>query len=110
MTDFLKDCYFNGFYKGRKHFVPTPRYAKKLRVLKNILSATPRYATQCEIQVKNFLVDFALCDIAASRFSSSNLIEYLREFEPICKTVLAHESGDPGVYSLTKKCQGSKIS
>jgi hypothetical protein len=34
MTDFLKDCYFNGFCKGRKTFVPTPRYAKK----------TPRYA------------------------------------------------------------------
>jgi hypothetical protein len=32
MTDFLKDCYFNGFCKGRKNFVPTPRYqyAKKL--------------------------------------------------------------------------------
>jgi hypothetical protein len=26
-----------------------------------------------------------------------NLIEYLHEFESICKTVLAHESGDPGV-------------
>jgi hypothetical protein len=23
MTDFLKDCYFNGFCKGRKNFVPT---------------------------------------------------------------------------------------
>jgi hypothetical protein len=29
MTDFLIDCYFNGFYKGRKNFVSTPRYAKK---------------------------------------------------------------------------------
>jgi hypothetical protein len=27
MTDFLKDCYFNGFCKGRKNFVLTPRYA-----------------------------------------------------------------------------------
>jgi hypothetical protein len=32
-TDFLKDCYFNGFCKGRKNFVPTPRYAKKLRAM-----------------------------------------------------------------------------
>jgi hypothetical protein len=41
--------------------------------------------------------DSALCGIARSRFSSSNLIKYLREFKSICKTVLAHESGDPGV-------------
>jgi hypothetical protein len=41
--------------------------------------------------------DSALCLIAQSRVSSSNLIEFLREFESICKTVLAHESGDPGV-------------
>jgi hypothetical protein len=33
MTDFLKDCYLNGFCKGRKNFVPTPRYAKKLRAM-----------------------------------------------------------------------------
>jgi hypothetical protein len=51
MTDFLKDCYFNGFCKGRKNFVLTPRNAKKLRamrhsvesifVFKKKLSATP---------------------------------------------------------------------
>jgi hypothetical protein len=34
---------------------------------KKILSATPRYATQCEIQVKNFLVNSALCGTAGSR-------------------------------------------
>jgi hypothetical protein len=39
---------------------------------------------------------------AAESIFSSNLIEYLREFESICKTVLAHESGDQG-YNLTKK-------
>jgi hypothetical protein len=98
MTDLLKDCYFNGFCKGRKNFVPTPHYAKKLRamrqsaesrlpamphsaesrlpamwhsdesifVLKKVLSATPRYATQCNIQVKNFLVNSALCGTAVS--------------------------------------------
>jgi hypothetical protein len=39
----------------------------------------------------------------------SNLIEYLREFESICKTVLAHESGNPGVQ-FNEKIRGSKIS
>jgi hypothetical protein len=29
--------------------------------LKKVLSATPRYATQCEIQAKNFLVNSTLC-------------------------------------------------
>jgi hypothetical protein len=28
MTDFVKDCYFNGFCKGRQNFVPTPRYMR----------------------------------------------------------------------------------
>jgi hypothetical protein len=32
-----------------------------------------------------------------------NLVEDLREFESICKTVLAHESGDPGVQFNEKK-------
>jgi hypothetical protein len=114
MTNFWKYCYFNGFCKGRKNFV-----------------LTPRYATQCEIQVKNFLVDSALCRIAGSRdsalcgiaqscdsalcgiarsrFSSLNSIKYLSKFESICKTVLAHESGDPGVQ-FNEKNRGSKIS
>jgi hypothetical protein len=35
--------------------------------------------------------------LARSRFSSSDFIEYLRDFEYICKSVLAHESGGPGV-------------
>jgi hypothetical protein len=34
---------------------------------------------------------------SAESIFSSNLIGYLREFESICKTVLAHKSGDPGV-------------
>jgi hypothetical protein len=38
----------------------------------------------------------------------SNLIEYLREFESICKTVLAHESGNPGVQFDEKKTEGRK--
>jgi hypothetical protein len=48
-----------------------------------------------------------LCGIAWSRLLSSNLIEYLREFESICKTVLAHESGDPGVQ-FNEKTKGRK--
>jgi hypothetical protein len=51
--------------------------------------------------------DSPLCGIAQSRFSSSNLIEYLREFESICKTVLAHKSGDPGVQ-FNEKTEGRK--
>jgi hypothetical protein len=35
MTDFLIDCYFNGFCKGRKNFVSTPRFAKKLRAMQH---------------------------------------------------------------------------
>jgi hypothetical protein len=34
-------------------------------------------------------------------------IEYLREFESICKTVLAHESWDPGVQ-FNEKTEGRK--
>jgi hypothetical protein len=52
--------------------------------------------------------DSLLCGIARSRFSALNLIEYLREFESICKTVLGHESGDPGVQ-FNEKIRGSKI-
>jgi hypothetical protein len=76
MTDFLKDRYFNDFYKGRNNFFPTPRYAKKLCAMQlaesqvwfffKVLSVTPRFATQYEIQVKNFLVNSALCSTAGS--------------------------------------------
>jgi hypothetical protein len=38
---------------------------------------------------------------------SAESIEYLREFESICKTVLAHESGDPGVQ-FNEKTEGKK--
>jgi hypothetical protein len=33
MIDVLIYCYFNGFGKGRKNFVSTPHYAKKLRAM-----------------------------------------------------------------------------
>jgi hypothetical protein len=35
MTDFFKDYYFNGFFKSRMNFVPTPSYAKKLRAMRH---------------------------------------------------------------------------
>jgi hypothetical protein len=36
-----------------------PHSAESIFVFKKkVLSATPRYAPQCEIQVKNFLVEF----------------------------------------------------
>jgi hypothetical protein len=44
---------------------------------------------------------------SAESIFSSNLVEDLRKCESICKTVLAHESGDPGVQ-LTKKTEGRK--
>jgi hypothetical protein len=34
-TNFLIDCYFIGFCKGRKNFVSTSRYAKKLRAMRH---------------------------------------------------------------------------
>jgi hypothetical protein len=48
MTDFFVDCYFNGVCKGRKNFVSTPRYAKKLRAMRHsaesLLRAMPHSA------------------------------------------------------------------
>jgi hypothetical protein len=44
---------------------------------------------------------------SADRFFPSNLIEYIREFKSICKTVLAHESGDPEVQ-FNEKTEGRK--
>jgi hypothetical protein len=35
------------------------------------------------------------------------VVEYLRKFESICKTVLAHESEDPGVQ-FNEKTEGPK--
>jgi hypothetical protein len=37
---------------------------------KKVLSVIPRYATKCEIQVKNFLADSALCGTAGSRLAT----------------------------------------
>jgi hypothetical protein len=40
---------------------------------------------------------------------SNSKIKYLREYEFIFKTALAHESGDPGVL-FAEKNRGSKVS
>jgi hypothetical protein len=61
------------------------------------------------ITPEKFVLNFTLSGIASflSTIFLSNLIEYLREFESICKTVLAHESGDPGVQ-FNEKTEGRK--
>jgi hypothetical protein len=38
-----------------------------------------------------------------------NQIELLREFESMCKTILAHESGDPGVQFDEKKTEDENL-
>jgi hypothetical protein len=47
--------------------------------------------------------------LSAMRHSGESIfvVEYLLEFESICKTVLAHESGDPGVQ-FNEKTEGRK--
>jgi hypothetical protein len=110
MTDFLKDCYFNGFCKGRKNVVPTPRYAKKLRTMPH---------SRFSFLKKSFICDSMLCNsmwnssqkfsgrLCAMRHSAESIfiVEYLREFESICKIVLTHESGGPGVQ-FNEKTEG----
>jgi hypothetical protein len=94
-----------------KIFLSTPRYAAQrgvdfalCRIVGSRQSALCRVAQSCDARSR----ESPLCGIAQSRFSSSNLFEYLSQFESICKTVLAHESGDPGVQFNEKR--GSKIS
>jgi hypothetical protein len=77
--------------------------------LKKVLSATPRYATQCEIKVKRFLVYSALCGTAGSRLRAMRhsvesifVVEYLRAIETICKTVKPMIQGAQG-YSQQEK-------
>jgi hypothetical protein len=72
---FLLYCCFNDSYKSRKLVFWLCAVQKNARMHSAefflffvfFLSATPRFATQCEIQAKNFLVDFALCCIGHSR-------------------------------------------
>jgi hypothetical protein len=49
---------------------------------------------------------FVVSRVCLSRVCLSR-VECLREFESICKTVLAHESGDPGVQ-FNEKTEGRK--
>jgi hypothetical protein len=60
---------------------------------------------------KNFWIAEAKNRLRALLHSaeSNSKIEYLREYEFIFKTTLAHESGDPGVL-FAEKNGGSKIS
>jgi hypothetical protein len=52
-----------------------------------------------------------LCGTAGIQFFvvKSNQIELLREFESMCKTILAHESGDPGVQFDEKKTEDENL-
>jgi hypothetical protein len=61
MDDFLLDCCFNAIHEGQRFGKSTPRYANRLRAMRNsaeflrkISLPTPRYATQREIQFKMF--------------------------------------------------------
>jgi hypothetical protein len=67
----------------------------------------PTYCLQNKI--KNFWIAKTKNRLRAMRHSvESNLkIEYLREYEFIFKTALAHESGDPGVL-FAEKTEGRK--
>jgi hypothetical protein len=87
-------------------FLPTPHFAAQWGVDSALCpivgsrdSALCRIAQSCDSALCHIAqsCDSALCSKERSRFSSSNRIELLREFESICKTVLAYESGDPGV-------------
>jgi hypothetical protein len=82
-----------------------------VRFKSKIFLSTTHYAAQRGVDSVICCIagscDFALCGIVRSRFLLSNLIEYLREFESICKTVLAHESGDPGAQ-FNEKSEGQK--
>jgi hypothetical protein len=60
---------------------------------KKTVTLTPRYAKKLR----------AMWHSGESIF----VVEYLSEFKSICKTVLAHESGDAGVQ-LNKKTEGQK--
>jgi hypothetical protein len=48
MADFLIDCYFNDFCKGRKNFFSTPRYAKKLRAMRHSTESIYFREFECE--------------------------------------------------------------
>jgi hypothetical protein len=77
MAPFFATLLFNGCVKSRNIGVSTLRCAKKLRAmlysvefLKKLYLrlCSPHYATQCEIQAKNFLVDSALCSAVTLRY------------------------------------------
>jgi hypothetical protein len=74
---FLLYCYFNSFYISRNLFLlcAIQNNSALCSYYANIfVSATPRFATQCEIQVKNFLRGV------------TSICEYLCDFATKCKT------------------------
>jgi hypothetical protein len=90
MADFLRDCYFNGFSKGIKYFVSTPRYAKKLRAMRHStelrLRAMP-HSAELQLQLR------AMTHRAELRLKSN----FSPDYESMFKTALDHESDDPVV-------------
>jgi hypothetical protein len=58
---------------------------------------------------ENYVVDIFLMDSAVSfkLLRANNFPEFLGDFEAICKTALARESGPPG-DCLIKKSEGRK--
>jgi hypothetical protein len=63
----------------------------RVEFFKQVLFATPRYTTQCEIQAKHFLVNSALCYLVWS-LGVIYICEFLCEFATICKDDITHKS------------------
>jgi hypothetical protein len=60
--------------------------------------------TACTVHLKGGLSKVT-SHLKGTSAESIFIVEYLREFEFMCKTVLAHESGDPGVQ-FNEKTEG----
>jgi hypothetical protein len=70
MADFFIDCYFKGFCKGRKNFLPTLGYAAQQGVNSALCcKAESRNSTLCCIAGSH---DSALCSIAWSQHIFAN--------------------------------------
>jgi hypothetical protein len=84
MTDIWKTVTLTASVKAERILFGLPAMRKnsalcrRARSFKKVLSATLLYATQCKVQVKNFLVDSTLCRIAGSRTESSFVVEFNR--------------------------------
>jgi hypothetical protein len=124
-------------HSGESRIQAMRHSAESILFFKKVVSATPCYATQCEIQVKNFLVDSALCGIVGSRDSAlcgiaqscdSALCSIVHSRDSLLWGIAqsrylssnsvedlrefesickAHKSGDPGVQ-FNEKTKGQK--